>query len=280
MVIKNTKSLFLIMIIFFSVFVVAEEVDPEPWVQTAQLEFPEWYSDAYHEYIQQHGRFNTFEDQMRFRKDAWTFFIETRRLEIDSVLDEVTPEDLLKENLVEVAAVKVSDRIKRQILKSGVPEKAFSRALSKMGSSRVKKRDRLVIIDFSKPATQKRFYYINLKSGSVEKHRVAHGKNSGGKGAKATSFSSKSGSNKTPPGFHVTLGLGEYRKKWQSRYLLLDGIESSNRNSRAREIISHGARYVAGGGRSNGCPALEPSVAKRLFPILTGGVLWYHYTGK
>lgn len=248
----------------------------ELWEERAAQDFKEVYPDLKSSYEEQNGMLNDRELKS-FKEDAWKYFWNQRREEIDSILDQ----DFGAEDLVyDVKSVSVSSKVRNRILKSGVPKKAFNKALKRMGDRKVKKKDRMVIIDFSKKATQKRFYFINLKRGNVETHRVSHGVNSGGFGARATSFSNKSGSKKTPPGFFVTGGRTTYKKKWGSKALILDGIDRGNRNSRAREIVSHGAGYVNGGGRSHGCPALDVKVAKRLFPKLSNGVLWYHYTGK
>lgn len=252
------------------------DFEGELWEERAAQDFKEIYPELKKSYEDENGMLNERELKT-FKEDAWRYFWNQRREEIDSTINE----DFLVEELVqEVRSISVSSSVRNRIIKSGVPKKAFDKALKRMSDGKVKKKDRMVIIDFSKKATQKRFYYINLKSGNVETHRVAHGVNSGGFGARATSFSTKSGSRKTPPGFFVTGGRTTYKKKWGSKALILDGIDRANRNSRAREIVSHGASYVNGGGRSHGCPALDVKVAKRLFPMLTNGVLWYHYTGK
>lgn len=250
--------------------------EKELWEETAEKDFIDWYPEILADYTSKNGDFKTSADEEAFKKEAWIYFWNVRREQIDASLGHSFP----FEHMIDAGSVRVSSKVRNRILKSGVPRKAFDRALKKMGSSVVKKKDRMVIIDFSKKATERRFYYINLKSGAVERHHVSHGKNSGGFGARATRFSAKSGSHQTPPGFHVTGGRGGYKKKWGSAALILEGIERINRNSRAREIVAHGASYVSGGGRSNGCPALDRAVAKRLLPQLTNGVLWYHYTGK
>lgn len=280
MKLKIFKAYFITLLLGFALSEAAyaeSDTDREFWEESAAQEFVQWYPQLQEEYIAENGAFKSVEEQEQFKNEVWFYFWNDRRQEIDSILNQpLTAENLL----VDVKAVTVSSSVRNRILKSGVPKKAFDRALKKMSLKKVKKKDRMVIIDFTKKATERRFYYINLKSGAVEKHKVAHGKKSGPLGGRATSFSSKSGSNKTPPGFHVTLFRGANLKKWGSAALILEGIESINRNSRRREIIAHGASYVAHGGRSNGCPALEKAVARRLLPHLTNGVLWYHYTGK
>jgi L,D-transpeptidase catalytic domain len=68
--------------------------------------------------------------------------------------------------------------------------------------------------------------------------------------------------------------------------LRLEGLERGvNDNSMARDIVIHGATYVsetlaqAKGriGRSWGCPAVRPEIARELIETLKGGALVYAY---
>jgi len=63
-------------------------------------------------------------------------------------------------------------------------------------------------------------------------------------------------------------------KAYSSLGLRLMGVSSGfNDNAFARGVVAHGAPYVTPdkAGRSEGCPAMEPSRAKRLLPELADG---------
>lgn len=178
----------------------------------------------------------------------------------------------------------------------GVPEPALKRSLDfffqaygrKMNVQAAQalhvveyKNDRyMVIIDYSLPSTEKRLYLLNLTTGDVERHLVAHGAKSGRKIAKE--FSNVVDSNQTSLGFYMT-GTPYVGRFGLS--LKLYGLESSNDKAFERFVVMHGAWYVSEEhikkygrlGLSLGCPALERSVAQRLIPLLKTGTLIYAY---
>lgn len=181
-------------------------------------------------------------------------------------------------------------------VKQGVPEEALNNSLlffaDIYGQSLLvpaadqthevnhRKNRQLVIIDYSKNSLEKRFYLLNLDTGKVEKHLVAHGVNSGG--TKAHRFSNVPDSRQTSLGFFITGSM--YVGKFGPA-LKLYGLEASNDKAYERYIVIHGAHYVSPDfikkrgylGRSHGCPALEKSVATRLLPKLKEGTLIYAY---
>lgn len=146
----------------------------------------------------------------------------------------------------------------------------------------IKKKGIITIIDFSKPSTEKRFFVIDLeKKQLLYKCLVAHGKNSGENSAK--SFSNQSLSLKSCLGFFLTAET-YFGKHGYS--LKLDGLEKGiNDNSRAREIVIHGADYVSQQfidkygrlGRSWGCPALPTGIAKEIIDKISGGSCLFIY---
>lgn len=139
----------------------------------------------------------------------------------------------------------------------------------------------LAIADMSKPSDQKRLFVFDLKERKMlEATWVAHGRNSGMR--KARLFSNKPNSYQTSPGFYL-VGNQIYSPK-HGQALVLDGLEKGiNDKARQREIIMHGAEYVAEDfirkygrcGRSHGCPAVAPEMIKKLAPVLQGGSLLY-----
>jgi len=146
----------------------------------------------------------------------------------------------------------------------------------------IKKENIITIIDFSKPSTEKRFFVIDLQNKKLlYRCFVAHGKNSGGNYAK--SFSNQQSSLESCLGFFLT---AETYNGNHGYSLKLDGLEKDiNDNSRAREIVIHGADYVSQEfidkygrlGRSWGCPALPPEISKEVIDKISNGSCLFIY---
>lgn len=167
-------------------------------------------------------------------------------------------------------------------LKGEVNFPAFEQALKGYVRYAQEKDRLLVLIDYTKPSTEKRFYIIDLwqKRILLSSH-VAHGRASGAN--YAVSFSNKPGSNKSSVGFFRT-GETYYGKNGYS--LMLDGLEKGiNDKARERSIVLHGASYadpsVLKGqerlGRSLGCPALPANISREVIDTIKNGVLLYIY---
>jgi len=124
----------------------------------------------------------------------------------------------------------------------------------------------LVIIDYSKPSNEERFYVLDLnKKKLVYSTRVAHSKNSGLE--IPLEFSDDPNSYQSSLGFFLT--LGEYNGAY-GYSLRLKGLEENiNANAESRAIVIHGGNIVDDeyikkfgfAGRSLGCPVL-PSEGK------------------
>lgn len=159
---------------------------------------------------------------------------------------------------------------------------AFYKALENYHKYRSEKQDKLVVIDFTKPSTEKRFCVIDMQQKQVLfETYVSHGKNSGGN--YATSFSNQPGSFKSSLGLFRT-GETYYGKNGYS--LVLEGLEKGiNDKAKERAIVIHGASYAdpalipAQGrlGRSLGCPALPPVVSQKVIDTIKEGMLLYIY---
>ncbi|MBO9665251.1 MAG: murein L,D-transpeptidase catalytic domain family protein [Bdellovibrio sp.] len=150
----------------------------------------------------------------------------------------------------------------------------------------------VVIIDFSRASTEKRFFFINLKTGEVMKHLVSHGIGSGNSNY-ASRFSNIKDSRQTSLGIYLAgdTYMGKY-----GRTLRLYGLQGSNDQAYNRDIVLHGAWYAADTfpdsinpktgqkfgrlGVSWGCPALPTSTAAKLIPMLKNGSLVMHYFGS
>jgi L,D-transpeptidase catalytic domain len=151
-----------------------------------------------------------------------------------------------------------------------------------IGSGAIPRADVLTVIDYSRPSTEPRLFVIDLASSRVLfREHVAHGR---GSGEDATErFSNLSGS-------HMT-SLGTFRAEDVYRgahgvTLRLEGLEPGfNDRARERAIVLHGAAYVSAAtiasqgrlGRSWGCPAVRPSVAKALIETIRDGSLLVAY---
>jgi hypothetical protein len=141
---------------------------------------------------------------------------------------------------------------------------------------------RLAVIDYSRPSTEPRLWLIDVKAGRVlAVEHVAHGRGSGED--RATRFSNDEGSHQTSLGLYVA---NETYVGGNGYSLRLDGLDPGY-NDRARErlIVMHGADYVdplqalrqGRLGRSYGCPAVRPAVARELIDQLKGGQLVFAY---
>jgi len=141
----------------------------------------------------------------------------------------------------------------------------------------------LAVIDYSMPSTARRLWIFDLTSKKlVLRELVAHGQNSGENFA--TRFSNSEGS------FQSSLGLFRTRESYQGANgysLRMDGLEPGiNDRARDRDIVIHGASYVnplwsqrqGRIGRSQGCPAVRPQVARQVVDNLKNGQFmfaWY-----
>jgi hypothetical protein len=135
----------------------------------------------------------------------------------------------------------------------------------------------IAIADYTKPSTTPRLHMINLNTGVSRDILVAHGKNSGGHSSVVTSFSNVKNSYQTPAGFH--LARGTYSGD-NGLSMYLHGLEERNSNSFSRYIVVHGAPYVAGGGRSEGCLAVEPKEIRSVTDQLKNNALVYNFNGE
>ena len=61
---------------------------------------------------------------------------------------------------------------------AGIDPQLFARAKAALDQHRIYARDTIGIADFSKPSSEARFHLVDLASGQVESHRVAHARGS------------------------------------------------------------------------------------------------------
>ena len=109
---------------------------------------------------------------------------------------------------------------------------------------------------------------------------VAHGRgSSSGADGVPMRFTNRPGSASTSLGLYVAAETYGFSGKSSGSYytsigLRMDGVSGDfNNTARARGVVTHGAPYVTASraGRSEGCPAMEQSRARRLIPMIADG---------
>lgn len=142
----------------------------------------------------------------------------------------------------------------------------------------------LYFVDYGLPSTEPRGYLFDMQKFAIVEgpFTVAQGRGSTSARDRApTRFSNAFGSAATSLGLYVAQELYQFHghasgQSYVSLGLRIAGVSSGyNDNARARRVVVHGAPYVTptGAGLSEGCPAMEPSRARRLLPKLAGGGL-------
>jgi hypothetical protein len=140
----------------------------------------------------------------------------------------------------------------------------------------------LAVIDYSLPSTQPRLWVFDVERGRLLfQELVAHGRNTGERVAQH--FSNIEGSKMSSLGLYQTAET-YYGSNGYS--LRLRGLDAGfNDNALSRAIVMHGAPYVSEAiaerlgrlGRSWGCPAVRPEVARTVIDTLKGGALLFAY---
>lgn len=142
----------------------------------------------------------------------------------------------------------------------------------------------LYFVDYGLPSTTPRGYLFDMDSLRIVEgpFAVAHGRGSSTtRYGVPTHFSNASGSAATSLGLYLAQELYDFHghtggQSYGSVGLRLMGVSTGfNDEARARGVVAHGAPYVTEtvAGRSEGCPAMEPSRAARLLPKLGNGGL-------
>lgn len=142
------------------------------------------------------------------------------------------------------------------------------------------KGDWIAIIDFAKPSDVRRLYVMNVKTGQMTAHHVAHGKGSGVRFA--TKFSNINNSKMSSLGLYVG---GSIYSGGHGASLNLHGLDPSNNKSAERDVVMHAADYVSDKflkqtgrlGRSWGCPAVSTALMKRMNADFSNGGVIYAY---
>src|SRR5262249_446102 len=143
----------------------------------------------------------------------------------------------------------------------------------------------MAVVDFSQFSGNYRFFLINMQTGAVERHKVAHGE---GSDPNSTGYAQKtsnvSGSLMSSLGFYMG---GEIYDGKHPHSMRLDGLSPdgspnhmADTNARDRAVVMHEASYVSDSnshaqGRSDGCLALDPSVNVSVTNHLKNGGIIY-----
>jgi hypothetical protein len=141
---------------------------------------------------------------------------------------------------------------------------------------------RLAVIDYSRPSTEPRLWVFDLAANKLLfREVVAHGQGTGENMAQR--FSNIDGTHQTSLGLFRTadtyIGHNGYSLRMQ-------GLEpGTNDAAMSRAIVMHGAPYVntaqakAKGrlGRSWGCPAIRPEIARQVIDSLKNGQMIFSF---
>jgi hypothetical protein len=190
-----------------------------------------------------------------------------------SVEDDSLPEGLASAELSAAVTYKFPAFNAAWGLKRSAYDKAVS-AYSKY-KSKIKNGRYVVAIDMSQHSGTRRFFLFDLSTGNVKRQLVSHGEGSDpNNDGYATQFSNLDSSHMTSLGAYVTDATYQGKNGYSLR---LRGQESTNSNAYARAVVVHPADYVSEAkgraGRSWGCPALDPSVARGIIDKIKGGAL-------
>ena len=165
----------------------------------------------------------------------------------------------------------------------GIDPVLFDKAKAALQSHRffIPRRDVIGIVDFAKASNSGRFHVVDLESGRVESHLVAHGRGSDpDHSGYLERFSNDFGSHATSNGTYTT---GEYYQGKYGLSLKTRGHDWSNSNAEPRAIVIHNAWYAEPEvvaehgklGRSQGCFAFSRKDQWSVMQKLAGGRMIY-----
>jgi hypothetical protein len=164
---------------------------------------------------------------------------------------------------------------------AGIDPTLFAKAKAALDTHKVWPRDAIGIVDFSQPSSDPRFFVVDLMSGNVESHRVAHGRGSDpDHSGFVERFSNDFGSYATSNGAYLT---GDYYDGKYGLSMKVRGLDWSNYNAEPRAIVIHNAWYAEDDmiplhgklGRSEGCFAMSRKSQYEVMRRLAGGRMIY-----
>jgi hypothetical protein len=164
---------------------------------------------------------------------------------------------------------------------AGINPLLFQRAKAALDLHRIRARDFIGIVDFSVPSADPRFHVVDLRSGQVQSHRVAHGNGSDPRHSGFLErFSNQHGSEASSNGTYTT---GDYYHGKYGLSMKLRGHDWTNNNAEGRAIVIHNAWYAEPEmvgihgklGRSQGCFAFSRRDQYEVMKRLAGGRMIY-----
>lgn len=166
---------------------------------------------------------------------------------------------------------------------AGINPALFARAKAALdrNGGQVRYRDKIGIVDFNRSSSESRFHVVDLASGQVDSHFVAHGRGSDqGHTGWLEHFSNAVGSNATSNGAYVT---GDFYQGKYGLSMKVAGLDWTNSNAMERAIVVHQAWYAEPDiiavhgklGRSEGCFAFGRTSHFEVMRALGPGHLIY-----
>ncbi|MEP7130225.1 MAG: murein L,D-transpeptidase catalytic domain family protein [Sphingomicrobium sp.] len=164
---------------------------------------------------------------------------------------------------------------------AGIDPRLFAKAKAALDTHKVWPRDSIGIVDFSQPSSDPRFFVVDLMSGNVESHRVAHGRGSDpDHSGFVERFSNDFGSYASSNGAYLS---GDYYDGKYGVSMKVRGLDWSNYNAEPRAIVIHNAWYAEDDmipvhgklGRSEGCFAMSRKSQYEVMRRLAGGRMIY-----
>jgi len=163
----------------------------------------------------------------------------------------------------------------------GIDPQLFQRAKAAMDQHRIGYRDKIGIVDFSRPSSEERFHVVDLQSGAAQSYLVAHGRGSDpDHSGYLERFSNDFGSHATSNGTYTT---DDYYEGKYGLSMKVNGLDPTNDNAMARAIVIHNAWYAEPSmisehgmlGRSEGCFAMPKKSQWDVMRQLAGGRMIY-----
>ena len=164
---------------------------------------------------------------------------------------------------------------------TAVDAQLLARAKAALNAHRIAPRDSMGIVDFSKASGEARFHVVDLMSGRVDSHLVAHGRGSDpDHSGFLEKFSNDFGSHASSSGTYVT---GDYYEGKYGLSMKVRGLDWTNYNAEPRAIVIHNAWYAEPEmiaqhgklGRSEGCFAFSRKSQFEVMRKLAGGRMIY-----
>jgi hypothetical protein len=164
---------------------------------------------------------------------------------------------------------------------AGIDPALFQRAKAALDQHRIWYRDKIGIVDFTRPSWEQRFHIVDLHAGTAESHLVAHGRGSDpDHSGFLERFSNQFGSYATSNGTYTT---ADYYDGKYGLSMRVNGLDQTNDNAMARAIVIHNAWYAEPDmiakhgklGRSEGCFAMSRKSQWQVMRSLAGGRMFY-----